>query len=206
MRSVPTVLAVPITYNETASTYEVMTSSTTTLYSATIAVYTIRALFQEEDRKLLGLTGSDEIEGEESKRGLSLSAKVGIGVGVAIFALLALGVGLFFIFRKNSKCRGTGRNSRRGEGTTTMNGNDNHDVSYGANVIPLRTRRLTNDEPPPPTYEASTGRNSLADGESTDSPTRDDEIRHLRVQKAAIQRRIEELERVETEDSASART
>lgn len=201
MRSVPTVIAVPISYNKTAHTYEVLSNSTTTLYSATIAVYTIRAMFREEDKELLGLTGEDEIGSKDSTSKLSLSTKVGIGVGVAIFALLTIGLGVFFYWRKKSaNCRAKRRmaHTRGGAGAGDES---NGDVPYGAGVIPLRPCRRSNDEPPPPAYDASTESNSLGDGEGRSPPPRDHEIQVLKAQKAAIQRRLEELEHVDTGSS-----
>lgn len=199
MRSVPTVLAVPITYNTTANTYEVLTDSTTTLYSATIAVYTIQARFQDSDKELLGLTGVDQIENEKHPSKLTLSAKVGIGVGVGIFGLLAIGIGIFlYCMRKhNAACRDKRGTTRRRVDDTTGDASD-CDVSYGEGSIPLGRRRRASEEPPPPTYEAATERNSSESGEA---PPRDEQLRALRAQQEAIQRRIEELEHVETDDT-----
>lgn len=190
-RYVPTVLAVPISYNHSASTYDIMSSSTTTLYSATIAVYTIRALFQEADKEMLGLKDEDDIDIEKGKRSLSLNERIGIGVGVAIFVLLLIGAIVMFGLRKDRSDAKIGLHElnamrhRRRHGDGEHGG---HRMGHGS----------SHDAEPPPTYQASTRTNTLAGDESEDSSMRDEEIRVLRVQKAAIQRRIDELERVET--------
>ncbi|KAM5355733.1 hypothetical protein ACJ41O_002379 [Fusarium nematophilum] len=177
-RSVPTVLAVPITYNHTARTYDILSDSTTTLYSATIAVYTIRALFKEEDKDALGLKDEDDIGTERSPNSLSLGARIGIGVGVGAFVLL----------RKRSHELNAMRSRHHGRGGL------GDDFYIAGNGHPRRAE-------PPPAYEAATDSHSTTDNDSRlsgDTTTRDEEIRALQVQKAAIQRRIEELERSET--------
>ncbi|KAH6998191.1 hypothetical protein BKA56DRAFT_607753 [Ilyonectria sp. MPI-CAGE-AT-0026] len=199
-RTVPTVLAVPITYNHTAHTYEIMSDSTTTLYSATIAVYTIRALFQEDDKASLGLKDEDDIGTEEDPKGLSLGARIGIGVGVAMFVLLAIAGGAIFIIRRD-RARAKKKRSHelnamsRGDGNDT--GNDLHVVGEMH-----ETRDRCGDLPEPyPTYEVATDTASMTDNGSRlsgDTATRDDEIRVLREQKNAIQRRIEQLEQSES--------
>ena len=56
---------------------------------------------------------------------------------------------------------------------------------------------------PPPAYEASLASSSTspADGEGESTVARDEEIRVLVAQKAAIQRRLEELERADAGDT-----
>ncbi|KAL6868631.1 hypothetical protein J3F83DRAFT_706291 [Trichoderma novae-zelandiae] len=199
-RQVPTVLAVPIIYNHTAATYDVLTNSTTTLYSATIAVNTIRALFRERDKPLLGLTNEDDIDDHPAdNRGLSLSAKIGIGVGVALFGLLAIGAGIFLYLW------GRERRKRRSRGQTS------HELGvvqrpqaqmYGTSS-PLRShsRARARDAEPPPAYDFTPETSSVADENGGDaSMARDGEIQVLMAQKAAIQRRIEELERASGEE------
>lgn len=208
-RSVPTVLAVPITYNDTAKTYDILSDSTTTLYSATIAVYTIRALFQEDDKEMLGLGDEDDISDEpRSNNSLSLSERIGIGVGVTVFVLLIGGALLFLLCRRRSK----GKRRRKSRLSHELNpvramhqrgsGVEDGHEAYIANGMPHSSnRRSSHDAEPPPAYELATETNSLEDTESVESTTRDHEIQALRVQKAAIQRRIEELERVDSNQS-----
>ncbi|KAM4055043.1 hypothetical protein HRG_005852 [Hirsutella rhossiliensis] len=195
-RSVPTVLAVPITYNHTAGTYEVMSSSTTTLYSATIAVNTIRALFMEQDMSLLGLTDDEEIsEDEVHGNPLPLGARIGAAIGVAIFSLLSIGAVIFCLLRW--------RRSRRRQ----AKGLRSHELGsvYGRR---LRTHdslavREGHAAEPPPAYEASGPTNGFR-GRGADN-ARQDEIRSLVAQKEAIQLRIEELERIGTDAEAISR-
>ncbi|KAF4505032.1 hypothetical protein G6O67_007028 [Ophiocordyceps sinensis] len=187
-RSVPTVLAVPISYNNTAGTYEeVMSSSTTTLYSATIAVNTIRALFMEQDKGLLGLTDEEEIsEDETHDYSLPLGARIGVAIGVPVFALLSIGAVVFCLLRW--------RQSRRSQ----AKGLGSHELgSVGGGRLCTRhslTMREGDVAEAPPACEAS----GPADGFRArgDGHVRQDEIRNLVAQKEAIQLRIEELERI----------
>ncbi|RFU79514.1 hypothetical protein TARUN_2721 [Trichoderma arundinaceum] len=201
-RQVPTVLAVPIIYNHTAATYEVLTNSTTTLYSATIAVNTIRALFREQDKPLLGLTDEDDIDDQpEDDQGLSLSAKIGIGVGVSFFGLFAIGLAVFiYLWRRE----------RRKKGTTSRASHELNVVQraqgqmYTRSQLSSHRRGRARDAEPPPAYDFPTETNSVADNDNdSQSPViaRGGEIQVLMAQKAAIQRRIEELERASGEES-----
>ncbi|KAF4594596.1 hypothetical protein GQ602_000209 [Ophiocordyceps camponoti-floridani] len=188
-RSVPTALAVPISYDRVAGTHEVMVNSTTTLYSATIAVNAIRALFMEQDKHLLGLTDDEEIRHEEDEAtttSLSLGARIGIAIGVTVIALLSLGAISFCLFRwRHSRRRRAKRmvlhelgavRSRVRESMEPDTVFDGHDRCVLA---------------PPPAYEASAGGQRAASA--------NEEIRALVAHKAAIQRRIEELERDNSE-------
>ncbi|TFB06067.1 hypothetical protein CCMA1212_001875 [Trichoderma ghanense] len=201
-RQVPTVLAVPIIYNHTAATYDVLTNSTTTLYSATIAVNTIRALFREQDKPLLGLTDEDDIDDEpEDDRGLSLGAKIGIGVGVALFGLFAIGAGIFLYLwgRERRRKRSTGQTSHELGVVQRTQGQ-----MYGTgSPLGSHPRARARDAEPPPAYDFTPENNSIVDDHVGDnaSVARDGEIQVLMAQKAAIQRRIEELERASGEES-----
>ncbi|TWU77137.1 hypothetical protein ED733_008365 [Metarhizium rileyi] len=101
-RSVATGLAVPITYNNTEGSYDVLTQSTTTLYNAMLAVSTIQVLFSEQDKKELGI-GSDE---EDVSRTLSMGARIGIAVSVCAFILLCLGMIYFLLARRRRSREG----------------------------------------------------------------------------------------------------
>lgn len=199
-RQVPTVLAVPIIYNHTAATYDVLTNSTTTLYSATIAVDTIRALFRERDKPLLGLTNDDDIDDQlEDNHGLSLSAKIGIGVGVTLFGLFAIGAATFvYLWRRERKKQcPTSRTSHELSVVQRAQGQ-----MYSSSPLDSHPRARARDGEPPPAYDFTTETNSVADNDGGNvTIARDGEIQVLMAQKAAIQRRIEELERVSGEES-----
>lgn len=196
-RQVPTVLAVPIIYNRTAATYKVLTNSTTTLYGATIAVNTIRALFREKDKPLLGLTDDDDIDDhKDDDQGLSLSAKIGIGVGVALGGLLAIGAAIFiFMWRRERKRKGsTGPTSHELRAVQRAQGQ-----MYSSSQ---HTQVRARDSEPPPAYASESETNNAADNDGGSSAViPGSEIQVLIAQKAAIQRRIEELERVSGEES-----
>ncbi|KFA66521.1 hypothetical protein S40285_00696 [Stachybotrys chlorohalonatus IBT 40285] len=211
-RYVPTVLAVPITYNETAGTHEVFSSSKTTLYSATIAVHTIQALFREEDKILLGLV-DDGFAGEEDGPGrLSRGSKIGIGVGAALAGLLVLGAFVFFFLRWRRDHRSPPRTGTRRQtheldciGTAGSREISENGACCGATARGARGNHYNHvthrhGGEPPPAYAVSHESDSVA-GDTDSSMTRDDEIRVLRERKATIERRIEELERSDTNDT-----
>jgi hypothetical protein len=205
-RSVPTVLAVPITYNESAGTHEVFYSSRTTLYSATIAVHTIQALFREEDRALLGLSDDSTDSG---RSGLSRDARIGVGVGVGIGGFLLIGILVFAIWRcrrrrhpppmdRRSKGRSMhelnamGAASRSG----TADGPDPRDTSDDTSFC-THSRSHSNSAAYP-AYQHTMDTNSTSDDGEDSTSNREDEIKVLREKKAEIQRRIDELQSVET--------
>ncbi|KAI8684435.1 hypothetical protein NCS57_00109600 [Fusarium keratoplasticum] len=199
-RLVPTVVAVPISYNHTARSYDVLSDSTTTLYSATIAVYTIRALFKDGDKDALGLKDEDDIGPHRPAKTLSLAARIGIGVGVAVFVLFVIGAIAYFLVRRDrvrsEKKRAHELDVMRARHGTGGLGDDFYAAANGHH----RRDRNRHGEPPP-AYEAATDSTSVTDNDSRlsdDLTTRDEELRALQVQKAAIQRRIEELERSES--------
>ncbi|KAM0424792.1 hypothetical protein ACHAPT_010102 [Fusarium lateritium] len=197
-RSVPTVLAVPITYNHTARSYDVLSDSTTTLYSATIAVYTIRALFKDGDKDALGLKDEDDIGPDRPTKTLSLAARIGIGVGVAVFVLLVIGAIAFFLVRRD-RARSEKKRSHELDAMRARHGGLGDNFYAAGNGHNRRDRSRHGG--PPPAYEAATDSASVTDNDSRlsdDLATRDEELRALQVQKAAIQRRIEELERSES--------
>ncbi|KAL6811140.1 hypothetical protein GGI42DRAFT_210357 [Trichoderma sp. SZMC 28013] len=199
-RQVPTVLAVPIIYNHTAATYDVLTNSTTTLYSATIAVNTIRALFREQDKPLLGLTDEDDIDDErDDDRGLSMSAKIGIGVGVTLFGLFSIGAAiLIYLWRRDRRKKGhpSGTSHELGVVQRTQG------QMYTNSPLGSHQRARERSAEPPPAYDFTTETNSVADNDGEDvTVARDGQIQVLMAQKAAIQRRIDELERASGDES-----
>lgn len=196
-RSVPTVIAVPYTYNSTAGEYDI-SDSTTTLYNATIAVHVIRALFKEEDKDDLGLKDEDDIGTENSPKKLPLSARIGIGVGVGVFVLLLVGAAAFFLIRRD---RSRAAKKRSLELDAMRNGRYGGEGGDVCGTTRGGGRGRCGHAEPPPAYEAATDTASMTDNDSRlsgDTTTRDEEIRALRVQKAVIQRRIDELEHSET--------
>lgn len=103
-RAVPTILAVPVTYNSTASRDEVVPSSTVTLHGATAAVYTIQAMFRQSNTQILGLTNPNSTNsGSPHHPTLSVTARVGIGIGVALFVVLAIALGTYLKFRRERR-------------------------------------------------------------------------------------------------------
>lgn len=185
-RELPTVLAVPIIYNTTDDSHDVLTDTTTTLTDATLAVWTINALFQERDKDVLGLTYEEEIRDENGGGGggLSLGSRIGIGIGATLGGLLLIGLVLFLLCKRHRGCK-----------------KEDADAANDTRGLGMRSRTNPSDLPPP-AYEF-TERNSLADDD--DDSMRGGEIQVLRAQKAAIQRRIEELQRVETTEEVQQR-
>ncbi|KAL7909414.1 hypothetical protein GGI35DRAFT_381460 [Trichoderma velutinum] len=199
-RQVPTVLAVPIIYNHTAATYDVLTNSTTTLYSATIAVNTIRALFRERDKPLLGLTNEDDIDDQrEDDHGLSMSAKIGIGVGVTLFGLFSIGAAiLIYLWRRDRRKKGHTNGTSHELGVVQRT----QGQMYTNSPLGSHQRARGRSAEPPPAYDFTTETNSVADNDGENAPVaRDGQIQVLMAQKAAIQRRIDELERASGDES-----
>ncbi|PHH79890.1 hypothetical protein CDD82_2115 [Ophiocordyceps australis] len=202
-RSMPMVLAVPMTYYLGGNpSYQVFPSSTITLYNAAMAVYAIRALFREEDKQLLGLVDDDDI-GQDESHGSSLStgARAGIALAVSAVGVLLTGAIAFCLLhsrkrrRRRAKCE-SGSHELANVETRAARG----PVACMAHDMTLDTREAIVAEPPP-AYEASTATDSDEHGEDM-SEARQHEIRVLVAQKAAIQQRIEELERVSGSPSA----
>jgi hypothetical protein len=182
-REIPTVLAVPILYNTSGSTYDILADETSYLVSATLAVHTIQALFQEEDKDILGLTYEEEIRTDDrGGQGLTMSERVGIGVGAAIGGLLIIGIGVFLYLRRRAKDQKKFLP---------------HEMEAVGGSVTL-TPGAGAQQPPLSPYGGAPIAASLADDDSGHDDAFDGEIEVLKAQKAAIQRRIEELESVET--------
>lgn len=185
-REIPTVLAVPILYNTSGSTYDILADETSYLVSATLAVHTIQALFQEDDKDILGLTYEEEIRTEDREsKGLTMSERVGIGVGAAIGGLLLIGIGVFLYLR------------RRGKDQKKFVPHEMEAVGGSVTLAPGASVGVA-QHPPLSPYGGAPIAASLADDDSGHDDAFDGEIEVLKAQKAAIQRRIEELESVET--------
>lgn len=177
-REIPTALAVPIVYNTTDGTHNVLTKETLTLTSATLAVWTINALFQEVDKEILGLTDEDEIRtiDQSDKGGLSLGARIGIGIGATIGAFLALGVVLWLLCRRRKRA-----NRERSQAAMA------EDARLSAII-----KKGQGSEHSAPAYgfEQKTSIEGTGRGREPD-----EEIDALKAEREAIERRIEELER-----------
>lgn len=154
--------------------------------SATLAVHVIKALFRHDDKEALGLTFDEEIldDDHEGGGGLSRGARIGIGVGATIAGLMLIGL-LVWVCLRRRKARSKQTNPPM-EVTTV-----------GASGF--------NTGLPPPAHEHPERRGIPEEEECVGDSEDGGEIHALRAQKAAIQRRIEELERVETPDDARSR-
>jgi hypothetical protein len=194
-RSVATGLAVPISYNNTAGTYTVLTQSTTTLYSAVLAVSTIRVIFGEEDKKQLGI-GPEELRGP---RALSMADRIGIAVGVCAFTLFCLGL-VYLILSRRRRCREGLTKDRlmRDLKTIHRRGPSTSDYANVGDQSMSTTNSSTQfayeQREPPPAYDpgrtiGNHGRRDVDGGRQ-----RDGEIRVLSEQRAMIQQRIQELQ------------
>ncbi|KAL6358294.1 hypothetical protein LRP88_08477 [Fusarium phalaenopsidis] len=185
---------------DTDEAHDDATTTAVCCSSATVAVYTIRALFKDGDKDALGLKDEDDIGPHRPAKTLSLAARIGIGVGVAVFVLFVIGVIAYFLVRRDrvrsEKKRAHELDVMRARHGTGGLGDDFYAAANGHH----RRDRNRHGEPPP-AYEAATDSTSVTDNDSRlsdDLTTRDEELRALQVQKAAIQRRIEELERSES--------
>lgn len=147
---------------------------------------------------MLNLQDEDDIDDEDPPpHSLSLNARIGIGVGVGIFILLAIGAIAYCLLRRDRA------RARRSHELSAIRHRERHGTDDN---LEHRTHcRSSHDAIPPPAYEAATDSTSYTERGSGDSTTRDEEIRTLRVQKAVIQRRLEELEHVETNVSEDGR-
>jgi len=165
-------------YNTTDGTHNVLTKETLTLTSATLAVWTINALFQEVDKEILGLTDEDEIRtiDQSDKGGLSLGARIGIGIGATIGAFLALGVVLWLLCRRRKRA-----NRERSQAAMA------EDARLSAII-----KKGQGSEHSAPAYgfEQKTSIEGTGRGREPD-----EEIDALKAEREAIERRIEELER-----------
>jgi hypothetical protein len=193
-RSVPTVLAVPIEYDKSDGDYHILTNSTTTLYSATIAVYTVHALFQEEDKALLGLTDEVDISIQKHHHGLSLGAQIGIGIGVTAAVVLLLGGAMFLLARRRLRPHAGSYPRRPGE----------EDVAAGEMGQPPPVYRSPSAEANSHPAHSKAVSESSATTADTRAPVAEPrkeeaglsgELMALRSQQADLQRRIDELEK-----------
>ena len=167
-------LAVPVI--STSGSFDILTNSTTTLYSATIAVHTIQALFDASDTELLGLTNvssSTDATSEGGGGGLSLAARIGLGVGIAAIGVLACIISIWFFLRRRS------RGDEEDPSFTVVNG-DIHRIS-------MMERRSHHHR-----YESRSHQSPRSSRLGSNSSGEAD-IEELRAQKAAIERRIEAL-------------
>lgn len=137
---------------------------------------------------MLGLTDDSAIREEPvERRGMSLGSRIGIGIGATIGGALAIGVVLWLLLRRRKSY--SEKLCRRGHARPF----DDHAPGGGENTVSA--------DAPPPAYEFSV-RSSVTDDESCaaggHATAPSGEIEVLRAQRAAIERRIEELETVDT--------
>lgn len=197
-RSVQTALAVPLTYNRTANTYKVMSSSTTTLYSATLAVDAISVLFTEEDKKQLGI----ETESKENHKPLSIGSRIGIAVGVGAFILLCLALGYFIVARRRRAREGLTK-ARLIRDLRTMQAQNRHGPRSQNDPFSPARSEMSQIESPPPAYDSRKtrlARRAHSSGANGRGSGTEGEIEALEEQKAAIEQRLEELEVVSSDE------
>ncbi|KAG5932880.1 hypothetical protein E4U53_001160 [Claviceps sorghi] len=195
-RSVATALAVPITYNTTAGTYKVLTHSTTTLYSATLAVSSIQVQFNDDDRRRLGI----ETDRTDSGFSLSLGARIAIAAGIGVFILLCMGL-IYYALRRRQRSREGLTKERLMQDLKSIHRRDPSDHGQynstlsrsAANAGPYLANE-TNE--PPPAYDPH-ARRPPGNRAGEYSRPADSEIRVLNEQKAMIQQRLDELESLE---------
>ncbi|KAG6041399.1 hypothetical protein E4U41_004497 [Claviceps citrina] len=199
---IATALAVPITYNTTAGTYNVLTKSTTTLYNAILAVTSIQVQFNEDDKRLLGI----ETDITDSGFSFSLGTRIGIAVGVGVFILLCMGLIYYALARRRRSREGLTkerlirdlksihRRDQLGNGPY-----NSHSSMSTTNPGPYLAPEQTE---PPPAYDPWSRRPSGNRASDYGRPT-DGEIRALNEQKAVIQQRIDELESLEVARNGS---
>ncbi|KAH0595591.1 hypothetical protein MHUMG1_06767 [Metarhizium humberi] len=192
-------LAVPITYDAIQGTYDVLTQSTTTLYSGMLAVSTIQVQFTVEDKKELGI-GSDEDGGP---RTLSMGARIGIAVGAGAFVLLCLCL-IYYILARRRRSREGLTKDRLMRDLKTMHrrGPSTCDGPYAGGLSMSSTISSTQApyerHEPPPAYDPGRTRRIPESRDAYSGRQRDGQIRALNEQKAAIEQRIEELQMQET--------
>ncbi|KAK9438873.1 hypothetical protein VB005_07021 [Metarhizium brunneum] len=192
-------LAVPITYDAIQGTYDVLTQSTTTLYSGMLAVSTIQVQFTAEDKKELGI-GSDE---DGVPRTLSMGARIGIAVGACAFVLLCLCLIYYILARRRRSREGLTKDrlmrdlkTMHRRGPSTCDGPYAGDLSMSSTIS--STQAPYERHEPPPAYDPGRTRRIPESRDAYSGRQRDGQIRALNEQKAAIEQRIEELQMQET--------
>lgn len=185
-----TALAVPITYNDTARTHSVLTQSTTTLYSALLAVSTIQVLFGDEDKRQLGINNGKSEPGHP----MPLAIRIGIAVGIGAFVLLCLGLAYFAIARRRRSREGLTKERLMRDLKYMHRHGPSASTSRNCSVQSMSTVASFRGELPPPAYYPGRTRSSLTRGDAECGLLRDGEIRALHEQKAVIQQRLDELE------------
>ncbi|KAG5927271.1 hypothetical protein E4U42_002387 [Claviceps africana] len=195
-RSVATALAVPITYNTTAGTYKVLTHSTTTLYGATLAVSSIQVLFNDDDRRRLGI----ETDGADSVFSLSLGARIAIAAGVGVFILLCLGLIYYALVRRQRSREGLTKERLMRDLMSLHrrdpSGHGQHNGTLSMSATSTGPYLVHEANEPPPAYDPH-ARRPPGNRAGDYGRTADGEIRALNEQKAMIQQRLDELERLE---------
>ncbi|EFY90844.1 hypothetical protein MAC_03207 [Metarhizium acridum CQMa 102] len=192
-------LAVPITYDTIAGTYDVLTQYTTTLYSAMLAVSTIQVQFTAEDKKELGI-GSDQ---DDVSRTLSMGARIGIAVGACAFVLLCLCLIYYLLAMRRRSREGLTKDrlmrdlkTMHRRGPSHVDGPYAGDLSMSSTISSTQTAYERRE--PPPAYDPGRARRIPESRDADSGRQRDGQIRALNEQKAVIEQRIEELQMQET--------
>lgn len=216
-----TVIATPVQYITSEQTPTSVRHMSTYLVDASIAHHPIVILFQEKDQGVLGIFDDDEHivdpdnsspSPKSSPDNLPIGAKVGIGIGTAVALSLLLGLLFWFLRRTSPKPAKIYPSGLHGTSSFESRPGINcrsSSSSLGTAAGDLETGEMRfqprQDADPPPAYEPSPQRNSLSrpstDGSGgADSPA-GEELRALKEQQEAIQRRIEQLEGSATDDT-----
>ena len=204
-KAIPTIHATPVTHisGGDSMTPSYMTHMTTYLVDATAAHHPLVILFQEKDQDVLGLvdddlahsdTPSPPSKSSSSADALPLGAKIGIGLGVggAVSILVLL---IYYLLRRRRNISEKAAMQMAGfpNGIAACRSDvSSSDASLGA----TRPRRHGPQPDPPPPFEPSPRQLSPRDSAERAEPS-GDELKALRAQQEAIQRRIEQLERGE---------
>ena len=208
----PTILATPVQYISSDHSYSYMTRITTYLVNATIAHHPIVILFEQKDQEVLGIFDDDEHIAEpdltpsskSSVGRLSIGAKVGIGIGTAAILSLLLGL-LFWLLRRTAPKPtkiypygpdGTGGSRAVACQTSSSTLSTTRDVEAGD--VHSHPRREVD---PPPAYRENSPLRVMADDGPNENSPAEEELKVLKAQQEAIQRRIKQLERNTPEDS-----
>ena len=149
-----------------------------------LAVSSIQVQFNDDDRRRLGI----ETENMDSGFSLSLGTRIGIAVGVGVFILLCLGLIYYALARRRRSREGLTKDRLMRD----LKSIHRRDASNHARYPYL----VHEASEPPPAYDPQTRRPPGGRAGDNIRPT-DGEIRALNEQKAMIQQRLDELERLE---------
>lgn len=159
-----------------------------------LAVSTIQVLFNEDDKKRLGI----QTDTVNSGWSLSLGTRIGIAVGVGCFILLCMAL-IYYVLARRRRFREGLTKERLIRDLKSIHRRNSPDNGPYINTVGMSVANagpyLTHEQhdPPPPAYDPrSRGPVGNRPGDSI-RPT-EGEIRALNEQKAMIQQRLDELE------------